>query len=194
MIDKLTQQTLKFATGFKGIVIMAIVSFTEAVFFVIPPDPFLGLLCIKQSYKKVLNLTLICLAASIFGGCIAYFLGDEIVQYSIANNITPITKNLDKLDLIKEKINEDTFLLMILSGFTPLPFKIFCIGAGILNASFIPFLIGSIIGRFLRFALVGYLAKEFGEKFMNILKSKKVLYPTIALMGILVIYFIYKWN
>ena len=137
---------------------------------------------------------MICLFFSMLGGCIGYLLGDEIVQYSIENNITPITNNLDNLELIKDKINEDTFLLMVLSGFTPLPFKIFCIGAGILNASFVPFLIGSIIGRLLRFALVAYLAKLFGEKFMNILKSKKVLYPTIALIGILTIYFIYKWN
>ena len=194
MIDKLTKYALNFTTGLQGIVTMAIVSFTEAVFFVIPPDPFLGLLCIKKSYREIINLTMICLFFSIFGGCIGYLLGDEIVQYSIENNITPITNNLDKLELIKDKINEDTFLLMVLSGFTPLPFKIFCIGAGILNASFVPFLIGSIIGRLLRFALVAYLAKLFGEKFMNILKSKKVLYPTIALIGILTIYFIYKWN
>ena len=194
MINKLTKYALKFTTGLQGIVTMAIVSFTEAVFFVIPPDHFLGLLCIKKSYREIINLTMICLFFSIFGGCIGYLLGDEIVQYSIENNITPITNNLDKLELIKDKINEDTFLLMVLSGFTPLPFKIFCIGAGILNASFVPFLIGSIIGRLLRFALVAYLAKLFGEKFMNILKSKKVLYPTIALIGILTIYFIYKWN
>ena len=53
MIDKLTKYALKFTTGLQGIVTMAIVSFTEAVFFVIPPDPFLGLLCIKKVIEKL---------------------------------------------------------------------------------------------------------------------------------------------
>ena len=53
MINKLTKYALKFTTGLQGIVTMAIVSFTEAVFFVIPPDTFLGLLCIKKSYREL---------------------------------------------------------------------------------------------------------------------------------------------
>ena len=193
MIDKLLRTSLKFRGRLKGIVIMSIVSFTEAIFFPIPPDPFLGFLCIKKTYRQILRMVLICLFFSIVGGCIGYFLGDEIVRYAVENNISFISNNIDKIELIQDRIDEDTFLLMLTSGFTPLPFKIFCIAAGILNAEFLPFLIGAIIGRSLRFGLVAYLAKIFGEKFESILKSKEVLYLSIALIVILIIYFIYKW-
>ena len=193
MIDKLLSASIRFGAGTKGTVIMSIVSFIEAVFFPVPPDPFLGFLCIKKNYRHIVKMVLICLFFSITGGCVGYFLGDEIVNYAIKNDIGFISNNLDKIELVKNRINEDTFMLMLTSGFTPLPFKVFCIAAGILNAKFLPFLFGAIIGRLLRFSLVAYLAKIFGEKFESILKSKEVVYLSIALIVILIIYFIYKW-
>jgi membrane protein YqaA with SNARE-associated domain len=194
MINKLSTYLSKPRNGKKGIILMSIIAFTEAIFFPIPPDPFLGFLCIKKSYRKVLHIVKICLFFSIFGGCMGYLLGEEIVNLAIKSDFSPIVNNLDKLEPLKNDINEETFLLMLASGFTPLPFKIFCIAAGIVNANFAYFLVGSILGRFLRFGLVGYLAKIFGEEFEAILKNKKVLYLSIGLIVILIIYFIYKWT
>ena len=83
MMDRLYQYILKLCQGPKGSIIMSIVSFTEAVFFIIPPDPFLGLLCIKQSYKRIINLVFACLICSVVGGCIGYYLGEEIVNFNV---------------------------------------------------------------------------------------------------------------
>ena len=194
MINKLSAYLFKPRNGRRGIIFMSIVAFTEAIFFPIPPDPFLGFLCIKKSYRRVLHLVTICLFFSIFGGCVGYVLGEEIINFAIKSDFGPIVNNLDKIEPLKNDINEETFLLMLASGFTPLPFKIFCIAAGIINANFTYFLLGSILGRFLRFGLVGYLAKIFGEEFEAILKNKKVLYLSIGLIVVLIIYFIYKWT
>jgi len=194
MIDKLYQYILNLCRGPRGSLIMSIVSFTEAVIFIIPPDPFLGLLCIKKSYKKIINLTLICLVTSVVGGCLGYYLGEEIYLFGIEKDISIISNNVDKIDIIREKFNSGAFLLMVTSGFTPLPFKLFCITAGILNVDFIPFLLGSIVGRGLRFALVAYLAKIFEEQFDEMLKSKKIFYISISLIVILIIYLIIKWT
>ena len=57
-----------------------------------------------------------------------------------------------------------------------------------------PFLLGSIIGRGLRFLLVGMLAYKYGTKFEEILKSKKVGYLMIGLISFLIIYLYYKWK
>lgn len=194
MIDKLYRYILNFCQGTKGPWVMGIVSFTEAVIFIIPPDPFLGLLCIKKSYRIIIKLVVICLATSVLGGILGYYLGEEIVAYAIKNNISIISDNLEKIDTIREKFNAGTFILMITSGFTPLPFKLFCITAGVLNVDFLPFLLGSIVGRGLRFALVAYLAKVFEDKFDKILKSKEVFYISISLILILIIYLIIKWT
>tara|TARA_Y100001970_G_scaffold67957_1_gene86643 strand:+ start:13949 stop:14470 length:522 start_codon:yes stop_codon:yes gene_type:complete len=173
---------------------MSIVSFTEAVIFIIPPDPFLGLLCIKKSYKRIINLTIICLVTSVVGGCLGYYLGEEIYLFGVEKDISIISNNIDKINIIREKFNSGAFLLMVTSGFTPLPFKLFCITAGILNVDFIPFLLGSIVGRGLRFSLIAYLAKIFEEQFDEMLKSKKIFYISISLIVILIIYLIIKWT
>ena len=193
MIDKLYQYILQLCRGPRGQMIMSIVSFTEAVIFIIPPDPFLGLLCIKKTYKRIIKLVFLCLICSVAGGCLGYYLGEEIVAFGIKNDIALISNNIDKITIIREKFNDGTFLLMITSGFTPLPFKLFCVTAGVLNVDFLPFLIGSIVGRGLRFALIGYLAKVFEEQFDQMLKSKKLFYISIGLILILIIYLIIKW-
>ena len=193
MIDKLYQYILQLCRGPRGQMIMSIVSFTEAVIFIIPPDPFLGLLCIKKTYKRIIKLVFLCLICSVAGGCLGYYLGEEIVAFGIKNDIALISNNIDKISIIREKFNGGTFLLMITSGFTPLPFKLFCVTAGVLNVDFLPFLVGSIIGRGLRFALIGYLAKVFEEQFDQMLKSKKLFYISISLILILFIYLIIKW-
>ena len=193
MIDKLYQYILQLCRGPRGQMIMSIVSFTEAVVFIIPPDPFLGLLCIKKTYKRIIKLVFLCLICSVAGGCLGYYLGEEIVAFGIKNDIALISNNIDKISIIREKFNDGTFLLMITSGFTPLPFKLFCVTAGVLNVDFLPFLVGSIIGRGLRFALIGYLAKVFEEQFDQMLKSKKLFYISISLILILIIYLIIKW-
>ncbi|NSW88446.1 DedA family protein [bacterium] len=194
MIDKLYQYILNLCRGPRGSLIMSIVSFTEAVIFIIPPDPFLGLLCIKKSYKRIINLTIICLVTSVVGGCLGYYLGEEIYLFGVEKDISIISNNIDKINIIREKFNSGAFLLMVTSGFTPLPFKLFCITAGILNVDFIPFLLGSIVGRGLRFSLIAYLAKIFEEQFDEMLKSKKIFYISISLIVILIIYLIIKWT
>lgn len=194
MIDRMYEYILNLCRGTKGALIMGIVSFTEAVIFIIPPDPFLGLLCIKKNYKRIINLTLICLITSVLGGCLGYYLGEEIYLFGVEKDISLISNNIDKINLIREKFNTGAFFLMVTSGFTPLPFKLFCITAGILNVDFIPFLLGSIVGRGLRFSLVAYLAKIFENQFDEMLKSKKVFYLSISLIVILIIYLFIKWT
>ena len=57
----------------------------------------------------------------------------------------------------------------------------------LISLDFIPFLLGSIIGRGLRFALVGYLAKIFENQFDKMLKSKEIFYISIGLILVLII-------
>ena len=187
--DKLNQ----LAKGKKGIFIMSLISFTESIVFIIPPDPFLALLCIKNKYKNVIKNILICTFFSVLGGSLAYYFGEILINYALKKNIDFIVKNLDSIEKLKISINDETFLIMLTSAFTPLPYKIFCITAGVMKVNFIPFLLGSIIGRGLRFYIFGILAFKFGDKFYKITNSKKFKILMISLILILIIYLYYKW-
>ena len=59
----------------------------------------------------------------------------------------------------------------MIAGFSPIPYKVFTIAAGVLNMAFLPFVIGSVIGRGARFYLVAFLVKIFGNKIDYVLKK-----------------------
>jgi len=188
------KKILDKSKGPQALVIMGIISFIESIFFILPPDPFLGLLCIARKIKKVIYYVFICTFLSVLGGCVAYLLGEKLFELAVYKDIKFITNNIEQINQLKLRLNNETFWLMITSAFTPLPFKIFCISAGLAKVNFIPFLLGSIVGRGLRFLMVGMLAYKYGTKFEEILKSKKIVYLMIGLISFLIIYLYYKWK
>ena len=52
--------------------------------------------------------------------------------------------------------------VVFLAGFSPIPYKIFTVSAGVLQMAFIPFVIASAIGRGARFFLVAALMRWGG--------------------------------
>ena len=69
------------------------------------------------------------------------------------------------------------------SAFTPVPYKIFTIGSGILKMNFIKFFSVSLLGRGSRFFLVSLVLMFFGEA------VKKHLELIILIVSILIILF-----
>ena len=59
--------------------------------------------------------------------------------------------------------------MVFLAGFSPIPYKVFTIGAGVLQMAFLPFLIASAVGRGARFFLVSLemsLSPELLQQFL----------------------------
>jgi membrane protein YqaA with SNARE-associated domain len=54
------------------------------------------------------------------------------------------------------------FWAVLVAGFSPVPYKIFTIAAGVLNLALIPFLMASILGRGARFFLLAWCLAKFG--------------------------------
>ncbi len=88
--------------------------------------------------------------------------------------------------------------ILFLAGFTPLPYKVFTIGSGLIGFNIIIFILISLISRGLRFFIISYLSYKFGElftKFMERHGSKwfTIIGILIVIFGILV-YLTYKIN
>ena len=54
---------------------------------------------------------------------------------------------------------------MFVAGFSPIPYKVFTIAAGVMQMAFLPFVATAFISRAARFLLVAKLAAWGGEKF-----------------------------
>ena len=168
------------------------ISFIESIFFPIPTDIFLipYILANREKYFKIIFLTTI---FSVLGGLVAYLIG-LLFWYTILpwlNMNYPEIQN--KVFNFQESFNKIGILLVIIGGFSPFPYKITCLGSGILGLNIYVFLISSFFSRWFRFFLVGY----FFYKFNN--EAKKFVYKYINIISVfiilcLVIYIIFFKN
>ena len=63
------------------------------------------------------------------------------------------------------------FWAIFIAGFSPIPYKVFTITAGVISMALLPFLLASVIGRGSRFFLVAALMAWGGEKMEDALKK-----------------------
>jgi len=138
---------------------LAVVSFTESSFFVIPPDVMLAPMTLAKPEKAWFYASLTTLA-SVLGGLLGYVIGVFAIEM-----VEPWLHDLDYFDsyqLAQAWFSKWGFWAIFLAGFTPIPYKIFTIAAGAAAMALVPFIFGSLIGRGLRFFLVAGLMRWGG--------------------------------
>ncbi len=173
---RLYDWVIHFAHTKHGTTALFILSFAESSFFPVPPDVLLGPLSLGAP-KKWFRFALACSIASVLGGiagyCIGMFLWSMIGEWVIAHlSWTGLTEvNFAKFQSWYDKHD---FKIVFLCGFTPLPYKVCTISAGVAKISFILFLIASTISRSARFFIVaglmgwkGERIRPFVEKYFN---------------------------
>ncbi len=139
---------------------LALLSFTESVIFPIPPDVLLAPMVLAKPHKawEFASITTI---ASILGGILGYVLGYMMFEPWIQPIITELGYQ-HRFDRVIEWFKEWGVWVVFIAGFSPVPYKLFTVSAGMLQMAFIPFLIASAVGRGLRFFLVAGLIKWGG--------------------------------
>ncbi|MCH8306261.1 MAG: DedA family protein, partial [Candidatus Marinimicrobia bacterium] len=82
----------------------------------------------------------------------------------------------EQFDYVAQKYNENAFAAITIAGFTPIPFKVFTIAAGVFDINLFVLLFASILSRGARFFLLAALIYRFGptikvfiDKYFNLL-------------------------
>ncbi|MCK5895313.1 MAG: DedA family protein [Cocleimonas sp.] len=136
-------------------------SFAESSFFPIPPDVMLIPMSLAMPSKWVWLATLTTVA-SVLGGVAGYFLGvwaiDWLQPFIVEWGYT------EKFEQVKTLFSQWGIWAILAAGFSPIPYKLFTISAGLLSMAFFPFVIASAVGRGLRFFLVAGLVAKVGSK------------------------------
>lgn len=140
---------------------LAGVSFIEASIFPIPPDVMLVSMGLAVP-RKAWNYAAIATLFSVIGGIFGYMIGlyaMELIQPYITNH------NLQQAYAqVSQWFMQYGVWMVIIAGVTPIPYKIFTVTAGATQMAFLPFVLGSIVGRGLRFFLVSGLFYFVGAK------------------------------
>jgi membrane protein YqaA with SNARE-associated domain len=140
---------------------LALVSFTESSFFLIPPDVMLAPMTLAQPAKAWFYAGLTTLS-SVLGGLLGYLIGLYAFQW-----VEPWLIDLGYMpsyQLAQQWFLDWGFWAILLAGFTPIPYKVFTIAAGVAAMPLLPFVVGSFVGRGGRFFLVAGLMQLGGEK------------------------------
>jgi len=162
------------------IVGLSIMSFAESFFFPIPPDVVYIPLAILNP-KNAFFYAFITTFFSVLGGIFGYYLG------KIGGR--PLIKKIvseEKLYQVKLFYARYDVLAVIIGGFTPIPYKIFSISAGIFDINLKKFILASIIGRGGRFFLVCTLIFFFGSRIKYFLENYFEIFTiifTLLLIG-----------
>jgi membrane protein YqaA with SNARE-associated domain len=140
---------------------LALMSFAESSFFPVPPDVMLAPMVLAKPASGW-RYALITSVFSVLGGIAGYLIG--LYAFDL---VSPLIKEIGYWQnylTIKEWFVEWGFWAVFLAGFSPIPYKIFTIGAGAVSLTFFPFLIASIISRSARFFIVAAVIIIGGEK------------------------------
>lgn len=137
-------------------------SFAEASFFPIPPDPLLlGMGAGRPD--RALRFAVVTTVGSLLGAMLGYAIGvffQDTVGTWLLDLYDPERAVFGK---IQGWYDENGFMGILLAAITPIPFKVFTIASGILNYPFLEFMVASAIGRSVRFMLEGVLLWKFGK-------------------------------
>ena len=145
--------------------LLGLLSFCEAIFFPVPPEFMLLPMCIAKPKSGFWYA-----AISLLGSVLGMFIGYAIGYYAM-DAVLPL---LDKFgygeefahvrETVAQGSHAQAFWLLVLAGFTPVPFKIFTIASGAVGMPLIPFFFGALIGRGKRVFLVALAIRLGGEK------------------------------
>jgi membrane protein YqaA with SNARE-associated domain len=139
------------------------IAFAESSVFPIPPDPLLLALSLG-SPGRALRFAAICTVGSIAGGILGYALGwfvwEQVGGFFFASvpGVTP-----ESFAAVQDLYRRWDFWAVFLAGFTPLPYKVFTLAAGVFQISFPIFLVASAISRGARFFIVAGLVYFYGR-------------------------------
>lgn len=145
-----------------GLVFLYFITFIESAFFPIPPD-FLVIPMVASRPESWKKIGLWVSFFSITGSFLGYFIGYALFE-SVGLAIIDSYNLQEQMIRLGDVYDRNAFWSLIVAAFTPLPYKVFTIAAGVLKLNIITFAVASILGRGARYMLVSYLAHIGGGK------------------------------
>ena len=180
---------LGFAERPEGERALFLIAFAEASFFPIPPDLLLIPLAVGAP-GKALRFAAVCTVGSVLGAMLGYLLGLQFYEV-LGRRIIEFYGAQDGYQQTRELYQNWDAIAVAVAGFTPIPYKVFTIAAGVFHINFLTFLLASLLSRGARFFLVGGLIlwfgpeiKRFMDRYFNLLT---VVFGVLLIAGFLIL-------
>ena len=112
-----------------------------------------------------------CTVGSVLGGLFGCLIGYK-AWYAVDGNFTSFAMlffnyipgfTVEVFNRVIAMYNDNAFISIFTAAFTPIPYKVFTISAGVSKVDILTFTAASIIGRGLRFFLLALIIYKFGS-------------------------------
>jgi membrane protein YqaA with SNARE-associated domain len=170
MFRALYDWTLRLAGHRHAIRWLAVISFAESSFFPIPPDALVVPMVLARREQAWLIATVVTLSSvlgAMAGYAIGMFLYDSIGQWLIR-----LYGMGEGIETFRATYREWGAAIILIKGFTPIPFKLVTIASGIAGFSFPKFVAASVVTRGARFFLLALLLKRYGEPMQAFIEKR----------------------
>ena len=168
---------------------LAGLTFAEASFFPIPPDVMLAPMVLARR-ERAWYLATLTTGASVLGGLFGYLIGMYLYT-QVGERVVEFYHAEETFNEIHRWFETYGIWIILIAGFTPIPYKLFTITAGILSMALVPFLLISFVGRGARFFLVAALIFWGGEPLERVIRKYIDLIGWVILVVLVLLYFIY---
>lgn len=180
LFRRLYDWVLHWAETRYGTPALGMLAFAESSFFPVPPDPLLMALSLSKP-PRALFYAAVCSVCSVVGGLFGYAIGYgawAAVGDFFFNHLGPIGFTPENFATVQQRYEANAFLAVFAAGFTPIPYKVFTVAAGVFSISIGPFFLASAISRSARFFTVAGLIfffgppiKRFIDRYFNLLTA-----------------------
>jgi membrane protein YqaA with SNARE-associated domain len=160
MFENIYHRVMQFSRRKSAPYYLSLLSFVESFILPFPPpDVMLAPMALAKP-DRAMRFASLTLFFSVLGGLVGYaigaFLFDQAEPYIIEWGYQA------RFETVIAWFDAWGFWAVLVAGFSPVPYKIFTIAAGVLNLAIIPFVLASIIGRGARFFLLAWCLAKFG--------------------------------
>jgi membrane protein YqaA with SNARE-associated domain len=168
-----------------GIFGLFFVSFADSSFFPIPPDVLLIPMGISNP-DRVIWYAFITTVASVLGAILGWIIGKKLGRPVLRFIISE-----ERIQKVENYFNKYGPVAILIAGFTPIPYKVFTIFAGITTVRLRTLVIWSIIGRGARFFLEAALIMVLGAQARPFIEENFGMLTLIGGALIVIVYIIY---
>lgn len=137
-------------------------SFAESSFFPIPVDVMLAPMCLANRDKNW-RYAFVATITSVLGGVAGYGIG--FLAFGAIEPWLADSHYWSAYETARSWFDTYGIWAVFVAGFTPIPYKVFTIAAGVASLTFPGFFVASLIGRGARFFLVAGIVRMAGDKF-----------------------------
>lgn len=147
---------------------LAALSFAESSFFPVPVDVMLAPMCLAER-SKAWRFAAMATGFSVLGGVAGFFIG--VAGFELIEPWLRESHYWAAYETSRVWFDRYGMWVIFVAGFSPIPYKIFTIAAGVAVLSLPLFILTSIVARGARFFLVAGLIVWGGEKLETTLQQ-----------------------